>query len=88
MLAFCQSAIIQPVIVHCILTQQLIKQIIGSVRLMKLMVPFQNFSMHGSILLSPTRKLLPGLRRLRALVLTTVSTENPCLQRYVVENGS
>ena len=29
-----------------------------------------------------------GLRRLRALVLTTVSAENPCSQRYVVENGS
>ena len=45
-------------------------------------------SMHGSILLSATRKSLPGLRRLRALVFTTVSAKNPCWQRFVVENGS
>ena len=44
--------------------------------------------MHGSILQSATRKSLPGLRRLRALVLTTVSAENPYSQRYVFENGS
>ena len=42
--------------------------------------------MHGSILLSAARKLLPGLRRLRALVLTSVNAANPCSQRYVVEN--
>ena len=44
--------------------------------------------MHDSISLSTTRKSLPGLRRLRAMVLTTVSAENPCSQRYVVENGA
>ena len=44
--------------------------------------------MHGSIWLSATRKSLLGLRRLWALLLTNVSAENPCWQRYVVENGS
>ena len=44
-------------------------------------------SMHGAILLNATRKSLPGLWHSRALVLTTVSAENPCSQRYVVENS-
>ena len=43
--------------------------------------------MHGSILLRATRESLPGLRRLQALVLTTVSAKNPCSPRYVVKMG-
>ena len=55
---------------------------------MKLIFPFHNLFNAWLYLLSATRKSLPGLRRLRALVLTTVSPENPCSQRYVVENRS
>ena len=44
-------------------------------------------SMRSSILLSAHRMSSPGLRRLRTLVLMTVSAKNLCSHRYVVANG-
>ena len=55
---------------------------------MKLIFPYPNFFNAWLYFTERNAQIVTRTEEIASLVLTTVSAENPCSQRYVVENGS